>query len=359
MTAAKKNGVLTRRNLCGSGLYGAALMLTGCGGGGGGGDAAPAANSGGSGPVNGGLTGTVSYSFAGKTFKFDVATGNESEIKFRDETDASTSAFVINTRYFDISPNGKTLFFIDDLGAGRLAAVDIESKLTKTVFKIAQAGDWTEIRLSPDGQKFAMVKDGINGGNGVYIIDSSGKTITSYAVNSGAANSVAWTPDNRLLYSNGGIYLTNPGDLKNALRINTSGAQSVAISPAGDKIAYSSQRHIWTMGIKGDNVQQVTVGDNAEFQARWSPDGRHIILQSELYGTNAPGGLATTGNIYYLVVIPADGKQYTLTRAAITGSGGGTVTGFVAGAGVIELKAKTTRGSDRLYDVPAYDMNWR
>jgi Tol biopolymer transport system component len=113
------------------------------------------------------------------------------------------------------------------------------------------------------------------------------------------------------------------------------------------------------MGINGDNAQQVTAGDNAEFQARWSPDGKHIIFQSEVYGTNATGGVATTGNIYYLGVIPANGKQYAFKRTGPTGSGGSTVTGVVADEGVIELKSKNTRNSDTLYDVAAYDMNWR
>jgi WD40-like Beta Propeller Repeat len=356
---ALDHGLLSRRRVCGGGVYGAALALSGCGGGGGGDTSPGAQNNAGSGAVNGGLAGTMYHSFTDQTFKVDLATGNVTEIRFRNQDTASGNSYGIRARYFDVSSDGKTLFFMDDLGTERLVAVDIETKAARTVFTVSRATDWGEVRLSPDGKTIAMVKDGINGGNGIQIFDLSGNLITYYKVNSGASNSISWTADNRLLYSNGGIYLTNPGDIKNSLRINTSSASSVSINPAGNKIVYASQGHIWTMGINGDNVQQVTTGDNAEFQARWSPDGKFIAFQSQLYGTNGTGGIATTGNIYYLTVIPADGKQYTLKRTGPSATGGGTVTGVLVGDGVIELKSKNTRNSDFLYDIPAYDMIWR
>jgi hypothetical protein len=357
MKNVSKDGVLNRRNVCGSGLSAAALFLTGCGGGGGVGDSA-GGNS--AGPINGGLGGSMYYSFVDQTFKVDLASGNVTEIRFRNQDAPSETTYRVNTNYFDVSADSKTLFFMDDLFADGLAAIDIKSKAARTVLKVSRPDYWDEIRQSPDGTKFAMVRNGLSDFKGVYLVEASGTDITNYKKNEGAVNSVAWTPDNRLLYSNNGIYLTNPGDLKSSLRISTTSASSIAVNPAGDKIVYASQGHIWTMGINGDNALQVTAGDNAEFQPRWSPDGKHIVFQSQIYGTNSTGGVATTGNIYYLGVIPSDGRQYTLNKTGPSGTGGSTATGVLAGEGVILLKAQAPEISSRLLvNIPAYDMIWR
>jgi Tol biopolymer transport system component len=356
MTNAKKTGVLSRRSVCGSGLSAAALLLSGCGGGGG-----DSSGGGSSGPVNGGLTGNMYYSFTSTVGIVDLATGNFNEITQKAGSTPDQLSFVYDASYFDLSADGKTLFFMENLSPPRVAAVDIASNTVKTVFKVGNAKNWGEIRLSPDGQKVAMVRVGDNGGNGVQIFDTSGTFITYYK-KEGAVNSVAWTSDNRLLYSDDGIYLTDPGDLKNSSRINITSASSVSVNPAGDKIVYASKGHIWTMGINGNDALQVTAGDIAEFQPRWSPDGKHIVFQSQIESANTAGGgtVVSTGNVYYLAVIPADGRQYTLKKTGPSGTSAGVATGVSAGDGVILLKAKDRKISDRLlFDIPAYDMIWR
>jgi hypothetical protein len=362
MTSVNKNGLLSRRSVCGSGVSAAALMLAGCGGGGGGGDASSAANSGNStGSVNSGLTGAIYYSNIDQTLKIDLATGNETQIRFRNQDTPSGSSYVTDARFFDLSADNKTLFFMDDLGTERLAAVDIESKAARTVFIVGRAPDWAEIRLSPDGQKFAMVKDGINGVNGVYIVDTAGKAPPPYAVTKGAYNSVSWTRDNRLLFTDDGIYLTDPGDLQNATQISPILSDSISLNPAGDKIAYASQGHIWTMGITGDNVQQITASKNAtEFRPRWSPDGKYIVFKSG-FTSIVGGSTATNGTLYLLAVVPADGKLYTLKTADSVNSGGipssGTTGRLVAGDGVIALEYLDDR--QRKFNIIADDMMWR
>jgi WD40-like Beta Propeller Repeat len=324
MSTVKNNGVLSRRNVCGTGLYGAALVLTGCGGGGGGGDASPAANNGGStGAVNGGLTGTMYYSFTSRVKTVDLAAGNEIEITGKTAGTPPRLPYVFGAPYFELSADSKTLFFISDLGTDGVVAVDIAGNTAKTLFAIDRASRWGEIRLSPDGKNFAMVQGNLGDNPGVYIFDTSGNQIGYYKATKGASNSVCWTPDNRLLFTDDGFYLTNPGNLKNSSRISTITSANVSISPAGDKIAFASLGHIWMMGIKGDNAVQVTTGDNVELQPRWSPNGKHIVLQSYVKGTNAVGGIASVTSLYYLAAIPADGKQYTLKATGPTGSGGG------------------------------------
>lgn len=367
MVAVKKNGVLTRRSVCGSGLYGAALVLTGCGGGGGGGggDAAPAANGASTGLINSGLTGTLYYSFTSTVGAVDLATGNFTEISGKTAGTPARLVFVYEASYFEISPDSKTFYFTDGITPDRLAAVDITGSTVKTVFKLTNGKDWGEIRLSPDGKKFAMVQDRLGSdGRGVYIFETSGnpEPIVYFKRTPSNSNSVWWTNENRLLFSDDGIYLTDPGDLKSASRVSATTSASIAINPAGDKIAYASQGHIWTMGIKGDNAVQVTTGDNLELQPRWSPDGKHIVFQAQIKGTNAAPGSASV--IYLLAVIPADGKQYSLDATGPSSPGStlpnGTVTGIQAGPGVIVLQGQSRNISSRsLSNIAASDMIWR
>jgi WD40-like Beta Propeller Repeat len=360
MKSVSKDGVLSRRNVCGSGVSAAALLLTGCGGGGGGGDPS---GGGSAGPINGGLTGNMYFQFSGNTFSVDLATGKTTRLIYSvPKTAVSPSGtYKISSENFDLSADGTTLYFVDGYITDRVTdgviAVDIKSGVGKIVFELSDYTVWNEIRQSPDGKKFAMVHDK----NGVYIFDELGNIIARYAKSDGAFNSIAWTSDNRLLYSNDGIYLTNPGDLKNASRVSTTYASGISINPANTKIAYSWGSHIWTMDISGNNVQQVSTGDNAEFRTRWSPDGQHIVFKSEVYGTNASPGFVSTGNIYYLTVVPADGKLYTFKKKETGGSvGAGTITGFSAGAGVIELEFYEPEISyTSLNKMAAYDMIWR
>jgi WD40-like Beta Propeller Repeat len=368
MVNFKKNGVLTRRSLCGTGLYGAALMLTGCGGGGG--DSSPAANNGSSGPINGGLTGKIYYVFTDTVAIVDLATGNFTEISRKVGSTPGQVSFVFDGSYFELSADSKTFYFLDTTfdRTDSLAAVDIASNTVKTVFKLGRADYFTEIRLSPDGQKFALVRNTIFDSikNGVYVFDTAGKQLTYYQATKDANNSVNWTRDNRLLFTDDGIYLSDPDDLQNATQISPTVASSISLNPAGDKIVYASKGHIWTMSVTGGNVQQVTTGDNAELQPRWSPDGKYIVFQNRVEAT-VGGSVASVNYLYYLGVIPADGKQYTLKKI---GPGGSTVcgvgcsavtsTGVTGSDGVIFLKAQDPKiGRGSLYDFAADDMIWR
>jgi WD40-like Beta Propeller Repeat len=367
MTSARQNGVLNRRSLCGSSVSAVALLLIGCGGSSGGG-VSSTPNNGSASPVNGGLTGTMYYSFATKTFKVDLASGNATEIKYHPDGTPTGRANSIDipNGYFDLSADSKTIFYMyasASLNGDKLIATDIESTTTQTVFNIGRAIDWGEIRRSPDGKKFAMVNEGINSVNGVYIFDDVGNRIAYYKTNAGVRNAISWTSGNRLMYTNEGLYLTNLGDLQNSLRINTISTSSMSINPAGDKIVYAFDKHIWTMSINGDNLQQVTTGDSAEFQPRWSPDGKYISFQSRVEAT-VSGSSASNNFIYFLGAIPADGKQYTLNK---TSPGGSTVcsfgcssvttSGVVGGAGVIALKDNSSTSA--LINIVVDDMMWR
>jgi dipeptidyl aminopeptidase/acylaminoacyl peptidase len=357
MASMRRNGVLSRRSVCGISLYGAALALTGCGGGGGGDSSA--ANNGSTGLLNGGLSGTLYFSNLDETFKVNLSSGKFTEIRFRNEDTPAGTSYRIPGFYFDVSRDNTTLFFMDELGTERLAAVDMASNVAKTVFKVGRAFDWAEIRQSPDGQKLAMVKEFGSGGFGVYIYDYSGNQIAYYAkAQNEVGNSIFWTPDNRLLFTDDGIYMTDPGDLKNATQISSIIPTSISLNPAGNKIAYAKQSHLWTMDIAGTNAQQITTSDNAELRPRWSPDGKYIVFKS-LVKVISGGSIPVNNDLYQLAVIPADGKQYALktgdTFSAPPRTGG--TRGTIGGDGVVLLKYEKDPGY--FPDIIADDVIWR
>jgi WD40-like Beta Propeller Repeat len=171
-------------------------------------------------------------------------------------------------------------------------------------------------------------------------------------------NAIVWTPDNRLLFIDDGVYMTDPGDLKNATQISPIMPTGISLNPAGDKIAYSKQNHLWTMSLTGSNVQQITTSDNAELRPRWSPDGKYIIFKS-LVTVISGGSVPLNRDLYQLVVIPADGKLYTLktgdTFAAPPRTGGPR--GTIGGDGVVVLTYEKEPGY--FPKILADEMMWR
>jgi Tol biopolymer transport system component/DNA-binding winged helix-turn-helix (wHTH) protein len=65
-------------------------------------------------------------------------------------------------------------------------------------------------------------------------------------------------------------------------------------SPSGDAIAYTSHAmgnaDIWVQSVQGGEPRRVTASPAHDWQAQWSPDGKHLVFRSERNG----GGLYVT-----------------------------------------------------------------
>jgi Tol biopolymer transport system component len=336
-----------------------AALLFACGGGGGGGgssgEAGPAAVPA-SAPSS--LSGTIFFSFNGTTKKVNLANGDTTALTLeRTLNGQPVPNSPISGFFFDLSPDNKTLYFLDDYfisTADALKAVDLATGASKILFTTT-ASNWSDVSVSPDQSKFAIVYSrGTIPRRGIYIVSRSGATLVYYAAKAGDSSSVYWTADNRLLYTHSdGIYLTNVGDLLNSSVVAAiSNVDSMSISPDGKKIAYSVGGHIWTMNIDGTNKQQVTVSDNAEFRPRWSPDGKYLVFKSSIFAAAGNNG----GTIYQLAVIPADGKQYVLKKEVLgdVNSTSNTITGS---NGLVLLKEKTKDGTFK--NLIADEFFWR
>jgi dipeptidyl aminopeptidase/acylaminoacyl peptidase len=301
------------------------------------------------------LAGTMFYSFNGRTKKVDLATSDTSEFKIQ--------GLSIPGFYFALSSDNKTLYFIDDKHLSinvnsSLQAVDLATGVAKVVFKVNEPVGWSDISVSPDGNNIAMVRSGSPASSrGVYIFDKTAKQLSYFAARAGDYSSVGWTDDNRLLYTHSdGFYLTNPGDVANSKLVAAiSNVDTMALSPDGNKIAYSAGNHIWTMNIDGTNPQQITISDNGEYRPRWSPDGKYIVFKTAI-DVVSTGPIPTSGTLTKLIVVPADGKQYELKKETFVG-GGSFSTGIVGSNGVVLLKEKDTDGASK--NLFADEFFWR
>jgi len=55
-------------------------------------------------------------------------------------------------------------------------------------------------------------------------------------------------------------------------------------SPDGQRLLFSAFGHIYTMDLSGGQPQRLTASEEPEFQPSWSPDGRHLVFQSNRSG---------------------------------------------------------------------------
>ena len=59
-------------------------------------------------------------------------------------------------------------------------------------------------------------------------------------------------------------------------------------SPKGDAIAFTSRQgnhDIWATNPDGSNLRQLTAGPGSNESASWSPNGRHLLFQSNRLGS--------------------------------------------------------------------------
>jgi eukaryotic-like serine/threonine-protein kinase len=108
-------------------------------------------------------------------------------------------------------------------------------------------------------------------------------------------NTVAWTPDGRIIFSAAdgtdfNLWIADAdGQNRKALTANVGRNSAAVVSPDGNYVVFSSSRggrlNIWRMNIDGSNLKQLTRGI-AESQASISPDGRWVVYTS--LGTSRP-----------------------------------------------------------------------
>jgi len=251
---------------------------------------------------------------------FDWAT--EGILKIDLETGTRSTVLPDNTaRYgWDISRDGKKILQStedpDDLDANIYTYSNISDGTVVTQFKYYPAGstDITNGYLSPDETMIAVQPDF---DNGIVILDMHGKilyNLTGFGGKQfGHGTQIAWLPDNSLLFTiDKSIYRTNT-DFTKATLIKTLNFESwgdMSVSFDGKKIAFDGGNHIWMMNSDGTGLVQVTSSDSQEKVSAFSPDGKYLLIGTDWHVTGP------FGSLWYLAIIPADGKECNVNKGA-------------------------------------------
>lgn len=153
----------------------------------------------------------------------------------------------------DLSPDGKSIYYVDSIPHGALRRFDIETRQDQEVRKLYLPA--TQIAISPDGTQIAFTQDAA-----VYIaLVGGGEPRLLFTMTQGdARNTLAWTPDQKyLLYTQ----------------------SNEAVKP----VSYS----LWRIAVAGGEPQKLGISVIGEIKTpRLNPDGRRLVYETiESHGT--------------------------------------------------------------------------
>jgi len=164
--------------------------------------------------------------------------------------------------------------------------------------------------LSPDN---SLVVISSTYEEGVVIIDTSGQLIAHiYDINGEKIElheQVTWLPGNSLLLTHKNLLIKiDPPYESGALvkEMNYESWGDPAVDTKGQKIAVRVNNHIYMMNMDGSDFVQVTESNDQEVHPVFSPDGKYLMVGTDYTKTGSFGA------IWYLKIIPADGKIYNV-----------------------------------------------
>lgn len=140
-----------------------------------------------------------------------------------------------------------------------------------------------------------------------------------------------WLPGNALLivHHNNIIRLDPPYTSGSLLKeMNYQDWGDLAVNPAGNQLALRIANHVYTMGMDGSNLKQVTTSNFKEAVPEFAPDGKYLLVGTD-YKQTGPFGW-----MWELKIIPNDGKDYNVDPIAKNTPG--VIPVFVKGKNKIE-----------------------
>jgi Tol biopolymer transport system component len=195
-----------------------------------------------------------------------------------------------------LSPDGrKMLFYSQRSPKGDVWVMNADGRRPRNLTRNAAhdgGGTW-----SPDGRRIAFDTD--RDGNGeLYVMNADGSAQRNLSPSPSSHEwAGGWTPDGQTFLfgtdrdGNWEIYGMNAdgSNPRNLTRhpgndAGLPGGSGLVLSPAGDKIVFSSTRdtrdkdnpELYVMNVDGSGLRRLTRAPGAEFAFSWSPDGRKL-----------------------------------------------------------------------------------
>ena len=247
----------------------------------------------------------------------------------------------------DVSADGKTVVFSSYNGDGiELWRLDLATGAERQLTYGAAVN--VEPRLSPDGKRIAWVSTQGTGHFNLFIADVGPTGLVNahpllgerkskigryYYSPFDHALSPSWTPDGkRILYvtndevawGTGDIWsvaVDNPQDRRKVLGEETSWSARPETSPDGKLVLLSSYhgrqwKQLWVTTPDEAAPLPLSFGDYDRWNARWSPDGRRIVLVSNQQGNTSLVVRDVAGGAETAIV--AVERRYLGPRATVT-----------------------------------------
>ncbi|MET0242790.1 MAG: hypothetical protein ABW174_04955, partial [Flavitalea sp.] len=153
--------------------------------------------------------------------------------------------------------------------------------------------------------------------NGLVIVNRKGEVLHQMrGINNERfeyGDGAIWMPDGSLLfYFRDKILKSDPPftTLSLVKEMNYESWGNLSVSKDGKQLSLYIGDHIYVMDADGNNLTQVTQSNSIENLAKFSPDGKHLLIGINYL--HAP----YTGSKWDLAVIPNDGKKYDIDNDA-------------------------------------------
>jgi len=239
---------------------------------------------------------TIVYEQDHVLWKLDLESGKSNQIPIEIKADAKDNDLELRTiegeaESFSLSPSGKR------------AAVAIHGEIFTIATERGELQRVTETpwreqspRWSPDGKLIAFVSDR-SGREEIWVADELGHGLKQVTDADCDKSSVAWSPDSKSLLWSGSdhkLWHVEVDSLKSE-SLASSDVSSIGtpqFSPDGKWVSYSKEdaslrSHVYVKPLSGGEEHAIEAEDFLlSYGAKWSPDGKTLVL---LGGLGAPG----------------------------------------------------------------------
>jgi serine/threonine protein kinase/Tol biopolymer transport system component len=214
-------------------------------------------------------------------------------------------ARLTGTSHFAISPGGSLVYVAGAMGPSNNTLVWVDREGRAGPVTALQRG-YTEVRISPDGKRIALVIETLGEGTDVWIYEVSRGTLTRFTFGPGLTQAPIWSPEGKHL-----IYGATRRKDRDLFRkaVDGSGAEEPILaadsagarrpgswSPDGKWVVFADERAgIFVLPLDGPRTPKPFAVAFREDQPQFSPDGRWIAYRSpesgrsEVYVRPFPG----------------------------------------------------------------------